>query len=578
MYNATWNQFNNYTASVNRTQSVISAYEEFSSDMKSAQMMSSELGRKHSNALYELYKNDIESIPEDIETLKGLTKENPSQQKRIDSISLIYDAYISWMNKNKSSGGIVDSSFNLFLNTLSIQRLIDRGVMEEKVLLSNRKARFMQSATKTNVITVIFIFTSIILIIVIAVSNIYEVQKRAGVESFLESVLNTSQNGIITFQAIREIMEIDDFEVIFANGSVASQLGIQNPDMRGMRLKDVFHFFGFNNEIFDKFIQVTETGKRDEFEACYETGKSKRWFKIVLARLNDGFTSTFHDITELKVYQEELQVKVEELEHSNSELEQFAYVASHDLQEPLRKIKTFASLINERFNDPSASYVKLYLNKMIDSADRMSGLINDLLNFSYLSKGGQTYKRTDLNIILQNVLKDLELIIEEKKAVINAEPLMIIEAIALQMNQLFYNLINNALKFSKPGVTPVIDISIHKLQPADAVRLNLDKNLVYHVITVRDNGIGFNQEYAEKIFVIFQRLNSRQSYSGSGIGLALCRKITLNHSGTIYAESTENNGAAFHIVLPVHQPVDVRRESLKIHLPVGQKQNNLAES
>ncbi len=532
--------------------------------------MPSEIGRKHFNALSELYKNDIASIPEDIRSLRLLTKDDASQHKRIDSLVMSYNIFNRRLNYRTSGVRPTDSSYNLFLNALIIQRLIDNGVREQKEQLHNKKAKFEQSARKTSIITVVFIFTSIILIIGIAFSNIYEVNKREGVESFLESVLNTSQNGIITYRAIRKITEIEDFDVIFTNDAVVPQLGAQYTGLTGKTFYEAFASIGHKDEIFRRFVHVTETGMKDDFEGCYEINHNKRWFKIVLAKLNDGLTSTFYDITKIKAYQEELQLKVEQLQHSNNELEQFAFVASHDLQEPLRKIKTFASFINERFNEPSASNVKMYLNKVIDSANRMSNLIQDLLHFSHLTKAGHTFQRTDLNYILRNILKDFELVIEEKKAIISFDRLPILDAIPLQMNQLFFNLINNALKFSKPEMQPVIKITSKKLPDSEVIRFKLDRNLKYYAINVRDNGIGFKQEYAEKVFVIFQRLNNQQEYSGSGIGLALCRKIVLNHNGTMYAESRENEGASFSIILPVHQPVEGFKETFRL-IPAGEE-------
>jgi light-regulated signal transduction histidine kinase (bacteriophytochrome) len=239
-----------------------------------------------------------------------------------------------------------------------------------------------------------------------------------------------------------------------------------------------------------------------------------------------------------------------ELERQNSELEQFAYVASHDLQEPLRKIQTFSELIMENFDN--REYVDRYFQKLNSSAKRMSELIKSLLNYSRLSKDKENSVMTavDLNAVINEVKQDLELLIEDKKAVIIVEQLPEIAGNHIQLGQLFSNLLSNALKFSR--VDPVIKISskiVAKEQIADAPATLLDRN--YHQVSFEDNGIGFEEQYSKIIFSLFQRLHGKQSYAGTGIGLALCKKIAENHNGFISAESGSGKGAIFNVYLPV---------------------------
>jgi light-regulated signal transduction histidine kinase (bacteriophytochrome) len=184
----------------------------------------------------------------------------------------------------------------------------------------------------------------------------------------------------------------------------------------------------------------------------------------------------------------------------------------------------------------------------------MKNIITDILNFSHLNKVKGGYESVDLNKTINGVKNDLELIITQKNAVINAVTLPVIEAIPVQMNQLFYNLINNALKFSVPERAPVININMAKATPEDLTSLlPVNQNADYLKITVADNGIGFDQKYADQIFTMFQRLNDRQAYSGTGIGLALCKKIVENHHGAISAQSVAGAGATFIIILPTKQ-------------------------
>jgi two-component system, chemotaxis family, CheB/CheR fusion protein len=233
-------------------------------------------------------------------------------------------------------------------------------------------------------------------------------------------------------------------------------------------------------------------------------------------------------------------------------LDQFAHVASHDLQEPLRKILTFSMRLQDNHKDELSTEVKGYLHKIEASSSRMTVLIKDLLNYSRLLQHEKLFSKTDLNVTLDTTLVDFELLIEEKKAEIVVAKLPTLDAIPFQMNQLFNNLISNSLKFSKDGVPPVITITSRKLPEKEIEKYaSLNPALSYVEIILQDNGIGFDQKYADQIFTIFQRLHSNETYSGTGIGLSLCKKIVENHHGEIFADSKENEGAVFHIILPL---------------------------
>jgi PAS domain S-box-containing protein len=242
------------------------------------------------------------------------------------------------------------------------------------------------------------------------------------------------------------------------------------------------------------------------------------------------------------------------LARSNKELEQFAFIASHDLQEPLRKIQTFGNMLHENYSADLHQKGKDYLDKMLKASQRMSTLISALLNFSRLRQSEDEFVPVNLNEVLEQVRNDFELVIRDKGAVIDSSPLPTIEAHPLQMNQLFYNLISNALKFVSDNVPPRITIRCRLLDKEDMTAFpGLDKTKTYYQLSVEDNGIGFPQEYAEKIFEIFQRLNARSEYEGTGIGLALVNKIAENHKGRAFARSSEGKGSTFFIVLPEKQ-------------------------
>jgi PAS domain S-box-containing protein len=278
----------------------------------------------------------------------------------------------------------------------------------------------------------------------------------------------------------------------------------------------------------------------------------------------EGYIGSCTDINDAKTHSVLLEQRINErtkalndaivqLERSNLELAQFAYVVTHDLQEPLRKVKTFTDRLMIKANRKLAEDEKVYLEKIKNSADRMSCLVRDVLNYSILTRSAEPFIKLDLNIIAKHVLTDFELLITQKKAVIKIEALPVIEAVHLQMNQLFNNLVGNSLKFTTPGITPLITISCTEVSAADIEKFKLAHGQPYIKIRFSDNGIGFDQEYGEQIFEIFQRLNGNNEYPGTGIGLALCKKIISNHNGMIHAESIPGKGATFFVILPKKQ-------------------------
>ena len=268
------------------------------------------------------------------------------------------------------------------------------------------------------------------------------------------------------------------------------------------------------------------------------------------------FTGSIRDVTVQRQIEADLKNKVEELNHSNKELEEFAYVASHDMQEPLRKITTFGDRLQEKYKDVLTGDGAMYLSRMNTSAENMRNLINDLLDFSRISKTLLPYEFVHLNKTLQQVLTDLELTIEETGTVIHTDPLPEIEAVSSQMKQLFTNIINNAIKFHKEGIAPVITIRARIASNKELDQHGLTPFTVYQMIEITDNGIGFEDEYANRIFQVFQRLHGKSEYPGSGIGLAICKKILEYHHGCIFAENIPDTGSRFTFIIPQSQKQD----------------------
>lgn len=255
-----------------------------------------------------------------------------------------------------------------------------------------------------------------------------------------------------------------------------------------------------------------------------------------------------HDITDIVAASEKLKEVNIHLEASNRELEQFAYIASHDLQEPLRKIQIYSGSLEHTLDNKEVS--RKNIGKVISAASRMSNLIKEILHYSRLSSELKNAEKVDLNEIVQNITTDFELLIQQKEATMNVDPLPEITGNRVQLNQLFSNLLSNSLKFC--NVQPQISISSFILTKDSATQFDgQQRGHEYVVIDFKDNGIGFHQEYAAKIFAVFQRLHNKQEYEGTGIGLSVCKKIVDNHNGHIAVKSKPGEGTTFTIYLPL---------------------------
>ncbi|HVE60692.1 MAG TPA: response regulator, partial [Chitinophagaceae bacterium] len=276
------------------------------------------------------------------------------------------------------------------------------------------------------------------------------------------------------------------------------------------------------------------------------------------AKLIAANTRLENEIEERKISEEKVRLLNQQLLQNNTdlktineELDRFAYVASHDLQEPLRKILIFSNVVSVKLNNKTDPEVQNYLEKISKASMRMQNLINDLLKFSRHTHDSDDFRMVDLNELLTDVLSDMEMEIQQKKAQINYQSLPSIWAIPSQIRQLFQNLISNSLKFSKTNQLPEINIYSDLLNAAEIGNADLHKNQNFCRIFIRDNGIGFDQKYMNDIFVVFKRLHSYHEFEGTGIGLSICKKIVEKHNGFITAESKINDGSVFIITLPL---------------------------
>jgi signal transduction histidine kinase len=276
-------------------------------------------------------------------------------------------------------------------------------------------------------------------------------------------------------------------------------------------------------------------------EVIFKVDEAQRPLQILGAAL---------DITKRKEMEKSILQNAFQLEQSNASLEEFAYVASHDLKEPLRKISTFGDRLMNTQLELLTPEGKIYLQKIVDASQRMQVMINDLLSISLIS-GDRAFETYSLQTLLEDAVQTLEYKIEQKGALIESAPLPDANIIPSQFRQLFQNLLSNSLKFIPEGRKPVIQITATQLPPESVADLQIARSAQYLQLQFKDNGIGLEAEYVGKIFQIFQRLHGRSEYEGTGIGLAICKKIVEHHGGVIYASGEPDKGATFTIVLPL---------------------------
>ena len=391
--------------------------------------------------------------------------------------------------------------------------------------------------------------------LVVSIEDISE-KKRVAMRmedqrNLLDNILKNSSNGISVTEMIRdEIGNVIDARTIMANDAAVNYIGLPKEVFLSKTAVELDPDI-INSTYGQTCLKTLQTGEPSLSQYYMEiTG---RWQELTISKMDDNhLIHIFTDITLIKEAQLQLERSVEDLKRSNQNLEEFAYAASHDLKEPVRKIQFFADRLRVELDGSLSDSQQNTFKRMENAATRMGSLIDDLLMYSHVSKGVEQAENIDLNQKVKNVLEDLELEIQEKCAVIKVEELPTINGHRRQLQQLFQNLISNAIKYNKPGVNPEVHITSHTVKGKDTpLSLQAEEgNKNYHLIEVKDNGIGFEQEDADRIFNVFTRLHGNAEYKGTGVGLSIARKVVENHNGFIWAESGSGDGATFKILLP----------------------------
>ena len=328
------------------------------------------------------------------------------------------------------------------------------------------------------------------------------------------------------------------YREMLPDGAAMLDAGAKFPEMAR---RNAEAHFGIDEKAIDEWMEK-RLAYRDSPKGYFDQQLNDgRWYRIQESRTVEGGTITnWTDITDLKLQEQIAENYADALMSTNHQLQEFAHVASHDLQEPLRKIEVFGGRLRDKCSGQLDEGGERYLNRIMDSSKRMRRLINDLLSFSKIGNTRLDFGPVDMNDVLSDALGTLELSIQEKQANVSVADLPVINGDFAQLSRLFQNLLSNALKYTAPDSPAIIVVSIERSEQHGVE------------IAVRDNGIGFEQSNAEKIFEVFQRLHGRSSeYDGTGIGLASCRKIVQQHEGNIRAESTPGAGSTFFISLPM---------------------------
>ncbi len=503
--------------------------------------------------------------------LRVLTAGTPGQLDRLDTLRELLQRSFSLQGAEidaRRTGGsrAAEQLFRAQESetlTAEIRRVAITAQGEQRTLLAARSDMADNIAHGTAVAVVTGSALTIFALITACIMILRDITARRRAEEALaqeHNLLSSIINAMPSHVYVKDVKG----RYILDNTAHRRSLGFEDAD--AVEGRTVFDYF--TPSVAAKFAaddhRVIERGESllncEEPSLCLAEGARETWLETTKIPLRDtdgnivGLVGISDDISERKNAEEQLRRFAGQLERSNAELQNFASVASHDLQEPLRKIQAFGDRLRVKCGEALGEQGNDYLARMQNAAQRMQVLIQDLLKLSRVTSRAQPFERCDLGEIAAQVLSDLEVAVEQNNARVEVGALPAIDADPLQMRQLFQNLIANAIKFHRPGEAPGVSISGRIFTLPEHLISGAAAGDEVCEIRVQDNGIGFDEKFADQIFVVFQRLHGREQYEGTGIGLAVCRKITDRHGGSILAKSAEGQGAAFNITLPVKQP------------------------
>jgi PAS domain S-box-containing protein len=519
------------------------------------------------------YDHGLSFIIQELQTLKRLTEENAEQQTRIARLqSMVGRAFaVHGRSIERRREGGLEAAAKLFVSPeasreaeeafTAVRDELNEFDQTERVRLTGLREDVARNRDVNGSLIFGGAGLTFIALIVAALLVLRDIAERRNAEEALASERNLLRRIMDT---IPDLIFVKDLQGRYTRSNLAHRrhvglssdeevTGKSNPDLHAPDLATRY-------SLDDDAVLRGEKTLLDVVEPGRTADGRPVWLETTKVPLTGadgrtaGLVGVSSDITQRRADEEKLKHFAAALQKSNEELQSFASVASHDLQEPLRKIQSFGNLLHARHAAQLGEQGADYLRRMMDAAERMQTLIQDLLKLSRVTTRAQPFERCDLTEILRGVLSDLEVKITSTGARVATAGLGVIEADPTQMRQLFQNLVANALKFQRPGVRPEVLISARTFENLHNELPQVPPSTILCEIRVQDNGIGFDPQFTEQIFSPFKRLHSRAEYEGSGIGLTVCRKITDRHHGHIVAQSVPGSGATFIVLLPVNQP------------------------
>ncbi|WP_158500592.1 sensor histidine kinase [Spirosoma radiotolerans] len=517
----------------------------------------------------EPYRQARPRIDSNLEALPKLVADNPAQQRRARQLNKLAKAKVAIVDQLIRNTPSPESNSLLKQGKQrmdAVRRHVTAMIAVEQALLKTRQQRVQA----VNQYTMVLIGL-LLLLALLAFRQAYgiirkeltgrlqaQVAARQSAE-LLQTIIHNVPTGLVLYEAVRDPAgEVIDFIYALSNPVNDQVAGRQAGELLQVSL--LTHSpVTRTNGVFDDLVQVVDSGQPLSRIRRFQSDRVQGWFDSRYVKQGDGVLVSFLDVTALKEAEltqqqqaQALQSANEELQRSNASLQSFAFIASHDLQEPLRKIESFGNLLVGQYANELDEKAADYLRRMQAAARRMSHLIRDLLNYSRLSSAPTVFAPVSMSLLVEEILDDLETTISRSGAQITVGELPILPGDATQLRQLMQNLVSNAIKFSqKPAGMAQVAINSRHVAGADIPALvPLSTESVYWEIRVSDNGIGFDEQYLDQIFEVFQRLHTKQQFSGSGIGLAICKRVVENHGGWITADSQLGQGATFRVYLP----------------------------
>jgi signal transduction histidine kinase/CHASE3 domain sensor protein len=518
----------------------------------------------HDTVFLHPYYTAHEKVNNSFAELKKTTAANLQQQNNLDSLFHLINLRFSRLEDNLTSSVQIPVEVDLIHATMlkgkdnmdNIRLLINRMLELEMIYLQEREAKYDRDFSISPLFTLMLLLFSLL----VFSFSYWKINKDLNIFK------TTNAHLLITNESIKHAEEIGAFSTwqwnLETNKLTYSDnqyllLGCE-PQSFEPTIEKFLEFVHPNDKhIITEGVNsaIHENKYSDAYFRIIRKDGEVRFFKAKSKLIKDAngkkmLIGINSDVTEQHLIKLSLEERNRELEQSNKELASFNQVASHDLQEPLRIIQTYISRFNEKETAALSEKGKEFFTKIKIAVTRMRTLINALLLFSRTNKTDKVFEKTDLNLLLENSVQDLAQAIEEKNAVIQSVKLPTLNVIPFQIQQLFTNLIGNSIKYGKANVAPVIKIECEKVIAKDQPELKTESTKKYFKISISDNGLGFEPQYAESIFKLFQRLHHDNEYQGTGIGLSICKKIVENHAGFIFAEGKPNVGAIFSVFLP----------------------------